>query len=159
GLNWWRLAVRIIRQLRSNASPARRNARILASSTAGIVVLILVLLAVWWKLYSPDRAPAESFEGDSSLLKQTVIVPTLDSPIPDGKSAIWCLSFQLARNEFKTKVAKGPFTIEGAEEIAARLNRAPESEQDIDPELVYANAGLVKDGIQAKIKSDMQQKF
>jgi hypothetical protein len=46
----------------------------------------------------PYNPPSMSFDGSSDRLQQTVIVPTLDSPIPEGKSAIWCVSFQLAWN-------------------------------------------------------------
>lgn len=57
------------------------------------------LAIVWWWgfYYQPTHeAQAKPFEGDSSELQHTIIVPTLDTPIPEGKSAIWCGSFQLA---------------------------------------------------------------
>ena len=63
-----------------------------------------------------------SFDGRSDRLSRTVILPTLDSPIPKGKSAIWCASFQMAWNKLKSEVAKGPIQVSGGEETANRLN-------------------------------------
>ena len=53
---------------------------------------------------SEGSASKLSFDGDSSELKQTAFVPTLDTPIPDGKSAVWCASFQLAWDKLKSDV-------------------------------------------------------
>src|SRR5262245_8297100 len=63
-------------------------------------------IALWCVLkhrliIDPSTAPPLYFDGNSDRLQQTIIVPTLDSPIPDGKSAIWCVSFQLAWNRLK----------------------------------------------------------
>jgi hypothetical protein len=103
-----------------------------------------------------EREPSVA---DSSALTQTVIVPTLDTPIPDGKSAIWCLSFQLAWNRLKTDLAKGPVQIQNAQVIADRLNRAPVSESDLDPSSFYAAAGFDKDGIIETIRREMAERF
>ena len=100
-----------------------------------------------------------SFDGDSSALTQTVIVPTLDTPIPQGKSAIWCSSFQLAWNRLKDDLAKGPVKVQNAETVADRLNRAQASEADLDPNSFYAAAGFVSDGILETIARDMAERF
>ena len=62
-----------------------------------IVALIAVVVVVRWYINKgrPYTASALSFDDSSDHLRQTVIVPTLDSPIPDGKSAIWCNRFNL----------------------------------------------------------------
>ncbi|HZT82935.1 MAG TPA: hypothetical protein VFA26_22075 [Gemmataceae bacterium] len=52
--------------------------------------------------------PAATFDDTSDRLERTVVLPTLDSPIPEGKSAIWCVSFQLAWNRLKDEVAREP---------------------------------------------------
>jgi hypothetical protein len=106
-----------------------------------------------------NDAPPVSFDGKSEDLKHTVVVPTLDTPIPEGKSAIWCASFQMAWNNLKNDIAKGPIQVQGGEACADRLNRAEQSEDDLDPGGFYSAAGLVKDGIIQKIQSDMAQKF
>ena len=73
------------------------------------------------------REPEKVFDGDSTALQRTVIVPTLHTPIPPGKNVIWCASFQVAWNRLKDDVIKEPIRIENAEEVCERLNRAPQS--------------------------------
>jgi len=102
---------------------------------------------------------AETFAGKSEQLKQTVIVPTLDSPCPPNKNIIWCSSFQLAWNEIRDKVIGAPLKVVGAEEVAARLNTAKQSSSDLDPKSLYVAGGWIKDGIVEKIKKDMAVKF
>jgi hypothetical protein len=124
----------------------------------GFLVLGTVLFLFW--LHSTrDSSHPLSFDGSSDQLKQTVIVPTLDTPIPEGKSVIWCSSFQIAWNKFKTDVAREPVRIKGAELVADRLNQAEQSEEDLEPDSHYAAVGLVRDGIVEKIQSDMAQRF
>src|SRR5262249_18789279 len=43
--------------------------------------------------------------------------------------------------------------------VADRLNRAEQSEEDLDPAAYYAAAGLARDGIVAKIQKEMAAKF
>lgn len=134
-----------------------------------VVVLAIASLAAigigwWWsqKHRRPDR-PSDtqplSFDGTSDQLRQTVVLPTLDTPIPEGKSAIWCASFQLAWNRLKDDVAKEPIRLANAQEIADRLNRGDQTEDDLDPQSVYAAAGLMRDGIADRIRGDMARKF
>jgi hypothetical protein len=107
----------------------------------------------------PYKPSPISFDSTSDRLQQTVIVPTLDSPIPEGKSAIWCVSFQLAWNRLKDDVAKEPLQLTNAQPIADRLNKADHSEEDVGPDAVYAAAGLAKDGIVERIQEQMASKF
>jgi hypothetical protein len=100
-----------------------------------------------------------TFDGSSARLPQTVIVPTLDTPAPEGKSVIWCSSIQIAWNHLQSDVAKGPIQLVGAEQVLDRLNRAKESENDLAPESFYAVAGMVTDGIIEKIHAEMGQRF
>lgn len=102
---------------------------------------------------------ARTFDGKSKDLHQTVIVPTLDTPIPDRRSAIWCSSFQLAWNRLKNDVAGGPILLENAQPLADRLNHAEYPETDLAPETFYSAAGLVRDDIMKRIQDDMAQKF
>jgi hypothetical protein len=101
----------------------------------------------------------ETFSGSSESLRQTVVVPTLDSPCPPGKNVIWCSSFQLAWNEVRDKVIGAPLSVIGAEEMAARLNTAKQSSSDLEPGTFYAAGGRAKDGIINRIKKDMATKF
>jgi hypothetical protein len=86
-------------------------------------------------------------------------VPTLDSPVPQGKTTVGCSSFQLAWNRLKDDVAKGPIRLSNAEAVADRLNRAGQAGADLDSGGVYAAAGLAKDGVIERIRAEMARKF
>jgi hypothetical protein len=100
-----------------------------------------------------------TFDGSSDQLRNTAIVPTLDSPISEGKSAVWCGSIQLAWNDLKSNLAGGPVRVAGAEVVAGRLNASPFTDRDLSPGTYYAAAGLVRDGILDKIRADMARQF
>src|SRR5262245_4719291 len=129
-----------------------------------LVVVILLILgggAAWWYFGRGrgDAPPALAFSGPSTELRHTVVVPTLDTPIPPGKSAIWCGSFQLAWDSLKNDVVGEPVRIAGAEEVAGRLNKAALPAGTIAEENYYARAGLVRDGIVGQIRADMRRRF
>jgi hypothetical protein len=125
-----------------------------------LVALAAVGLAVWYSLRGRSyEASPLTFDGTSDQLRQTVIVPTLDTAIPDGKSAVWCASFQLAWNRLKDDIAKGPIQLANAQAIADRLNRGDQSEDDPDPGSVYAAAGLMRDGVADRIRAEMARRF
>jgi hypothetical protein len=86
-------------------------------------------------------------------------LPTLDTPIPKGKSAIWCASFQLAWERLKKEITKGPVKLLGAEATAQRLNDAPSVAETLNSEGTYATAGFVRDGIGPAIRREMKQRF
>jgi|HubBroStandDraft_6_1064221.scaffolds.fasta_scaffold165439_2 hypothetical protein len=105
----------------------------------------------------PDTSPPALIAATSEL-KRTIVVPTLDTPIPEGKSAIWCSSFQLAWNSFERTFIQGPVKLQHAEEVAGRLNKAPESEADLDPADYLIAAGSVKD-VLATIERELPWRF
>src|SRR5262249_19708062 len=94
-----------------------------------ILLLTLVALAAGvnllvWKEHRPLpkgadlEAPAElSFNGSTDDLKETIFLPTLERPIPKGKSVIWCATMPMGWQELEKTVGKGPLDIEGMEEV------------------------------------------
>jgi hypothetical protein len=128
--------------------------------TLCLVAVAVAAVGIAWR-YWPERytPPPMSFDGNSDQLLQTVIVPTLDTPIPEGKSAVWCVSFQLAWNRLKSDVVKESIQLTNAQPLADRLNRAEHSEDDVGADAVYAAAGLAKDGIVERIRSEMAGRF
>jgi hypothetical protein len=109
---------------------------------------------------SVHKAPPErSFSGPSEALSKTVILPTLDSPIPAGKSAIWCSSFQVAWNEVKAEITNGPIELEPDDPMIALLNRAQESQADLPAGSFYTAVGSVEKGVIERIKKELPQKF
>ena len=98
-------------------------------------------------------------EVDSTDLKQTVIVPTLDCPMPEHKNAIWCGTFQIAWDKFKNDIIKEPVHLIGAEDLANRLNRSEFSRRNMEENSFYATAGFVEDGIIEQIQNEMAKRF
>ena len=96
---------------------------------------------------------------DSANLKKTSVVATLDCFVPEHKNVIWCSTFQIAWDKFKNDILGEPVKVRGAEELAARLNRAEASEADIEKESFYAAAGFVGKGIIKQIQNEMKKRF
>jgi len=96
---------------------------------------------------------------NSSDLKQTSIIPTLDYPPPEQQNVIWCSAFQIAWDKLKNDIIGGPVEVIGAEDLTMYLNRVVTSQEDIEEESYYANAGIVGEGIIEQIQSDMSQRF
>ncbi len=107
----------------------------------------------------PYRPPPIAYSGSSSGLKTTVIVPTLDTPLPKERNVIWCSSFGVAWNSLKIDVTKEPVRIRGAEEIAVRLNKVKDPEADLPSESYYAAAGFVSMDIVRTIQDAMARRF
>jgi len=128
-----------------------------AASVADAFGLIGVGSFLGRRFYAVTRQ--QTFTGDSDRLERTVVVATLDCPCPGGKNVIWCSSFQLAWNEIRDNVIAAPLEVLGAEDLAARLNRAESSRADLEPRSVYAAAGCLKDGIVETIERDMAARF
>jgi hypothetical protein len=103
--------------------------------------------------------PPKTFDGPSDNLRETLVVPTLDTPIPPGKSVIWCGTIQLAWNELRQNITRGDAHLQGAQEIADRLNRAQFNASDLNPNDCYAAAGWVKDGIVDRIRGEIGRRF
>ena len=124
------------------------------------VGLMLFGLAVHLAFRAHDDAPPNIvFQGSSTDLKYSVVAPTLNCPIPPGKTVVWCLSFQMAWNRLKSDVIKSPIKITGAEKFADDLNAALENDADVSPADYFAAAGFAKDGIVGKINAGMAEKF
>jgi hypothetical protein len=104
-------------------------------------------------------AQGTTFDGTSAELKETIVVPTLDTPLPDGKSVVWCSSFVLAWNRLKHDITRGPVRLRNAEVVAERLNQAKESQDDLAPRTAYSAAGRVQDGALDRIRMSMARQF
>jgi hypothetical protein len=125
---------------------------------AGVVAVALFCVGNG-DVQRPVFDPPAALVCTSDQLQHTVIVPTLDTPIPKGKNIIWCGSFQMAWSHLGDDVIGEPPQVAGAEEICARLNAAQFSEADLPPDSYYAEAGYVRDGIRERIADEMQRRF
>jgi hypothetical protein len=131
----------------------------------GIAVVVMAGTTTWITLGPSLRGNRAyepvplGFNGTSDQLLRTVVVPTLDTAIPEGKNAVWCASFQFAWNRLKDDVAGEPIQLTNAQPIADRLNRSDQTEKDVEPESVYAAVGFAKDGIVERIQAEMARRF
>jgi hypothetical protein len=148
----------------AHEKPSRRAPRAAwVAMAAGAVLLVAVAVFAVLRRQAPTGDPATglhppAFVGDSAKLERTVIVPTLDTPMPPGKNVIWCSSFQVAWSHMKDEVVKAPIKVANAQAVADRLNNAPQSEADLDPESFYAAAGFAPEVI-ARIQHEMAARF
>lgn len=148
-------------------SGANRSRRRWKSRTAAVLAIAVGALAyaLWATrgakhVRRPFSPPPPSFSGSSAQLKQTVIVPTLDSPIPKAKNAIWCATFQLAWERLSKDVfSSQAITVEGAEEVADRLNRSKDTSSILPDGDFYAGAGMLKDGSIERIQREFLERF
>lgn len=138
----------------------------LTSKRAGVAILLGFLLVggcgvIPWSGHFLRRAmhprgnrpyaePTVAFSGDSKGLRQTIVVPALDTPIPEGKNVIWCATFQMAWDRLKNDVIGEPVQIANAKDVAERLNDAVVTDADLPDGSYYAAAGFTKDGIAEK---------
>jgi len=57
------------------------------------------------------KPPALAYQGETTGLERTIIVPTLDSPAEKGKNVIWCGSFQMAWDQMVKDVIGEPIQL------------------------------------------------
>jgi hypothetical protein len=120
----------------------------------GVFALSLLPLAC-----RQTKTHARAAETDSKDLKQTVVVATLDCPLPEHKNAIWCATFQMAWDKLRQDIIREPIQVLGAEELANRLNGAPFPTGSIEEKSYYAAAGFVKNGIIEQVQKEMRRRF
>lgn len=138
---------------------ARGTKLILTVAVFAAVASLLLFWAFWPTKPKFKEEPERVFAGSSELLQRTAVLPTLDTPMAENMSAIWCVSIQLAWNRLKDDLAKEPIKLRSGQEIADRLNQAPQSEADVAPSDFLAMAGKVNEGIGEKIQTALAAKF
>ena len=89
----------------------------------------------------------------------TAVVATLDTPIPPGKSAIWCASFLAAWKSLAQDLAKEPVALNEPSGLVDSLNGAPDPRPTIPPSALYVATGWNDKGIVAQIQKEVVRKF
>jgi hypothetical protein len=91
----------------------------------------------------------------------TVVVPTLDTPMPGGKNVVWCASLPLVWNEAQASPVMSGFlpTALDAGDVIRRLNASPVTIADIPTDACYSAVGAYADGIGERIIQDMTRLF
>jgi hypothetical protein len=91
-------------------------------------------------------------------LKETSVLPTLDTPLPAKGSAVWCAALDIAWSKARTEIVKGPLLLAGSPASARRLNASPSSESDVSPDSLLAMAGTGAD-MAVRIPAEMRRRF
>jgi hypothetical protein len=90
-------------------------------------------------------------------LQRTVIVPTLQTHLPPGKSVVWCATLALAWQQLEKKLGKGPLVLEGAEQIVQALDQLPDV--DLLSEHYYVAAGVGEAGFEESLRRELRARF
>jgi hypothetical protein len=98
-----------------------------------------------------------SFQGSSTKLKNTVIVPALETTFPKSKSAIWCATLPLAWQDLEKNAVKEAIVLKDAEELSRALSRSPDP--GLEEKNYYSAGGFLKDGILERIQMELPKKF
>ncbi len=168
GLQWY-----LIGSLLARMTCGFQRAIPVASKRFGFTLLLGLLFIVGcaafpWRsqlqqrLHPQDRAympPAVVFSGDSRELRQSLVVPTLDTPMPGNKNVIWCGTLQLAWNRLANDILHESPSIQGAEAVVSRLNKTQFGDNDLPRDSYLATAGFGRDGVVEKVKSEMERRF
>jgi hypothetical protein len=101
--------------------------------------------------------PPRAFDGASTDLEATTVLPTLDTPLPATGNALWCASFPLAWRKLQTDIVQAPLRVQGAEAIAARLNQTPVPA--LPAGTAYVRAGRVTPDLFLGIQQDVKRLF
>ena len=129
----------------------------------GIFVVVVIVAGVWayWRYQptKPPELPDVAFAGESSELADTVVVPTPDTPVPAGKTIVWCSSFTLAWRRLSEDVAREPIRITHVQDIADRLNAAEHIEADVANGDVLAMAGLGRKAFESRLQKQFAKQF
>ena len=147
----------LIRMAKASASDSTQRLRTALAVFIGVPALTYCIWRNIGRLPEPKTPPA--FVGNAQTLKETTVVPTLETPLPQGKNVIWCASLQLAWDSLKKNVVGEPIKIKGVEELVEKLNAGEFPANALENESYYAAAGWKKDGIAAKIQAEMQARF
>ena len=130
---------------------------------AGAIALVAATVCGFFIFYCVGAmsAPEDKavFVGDSSKLRATEVIATLDTPIPQGKNAIWCASFLAAWKTLEMDLAKEPVALQGSPAIVEALNKADDPRPHIPEESLYTAVGWSQDGITEQIIGALAEKF
>jgi hypothetical protein len=164
GLQWYLMA-----SLLARWTCGFQEAMSLASKRFGTAMILCLFLVggcgiMPWTAHlvlhpRPYTLSTATFSGDSRDLRQSAVVPALDTPMPKDKNVVGCGTLQLAWNRLGKDVLHELPNVQAAEAIVSRLNRTQFKEDDLPPGSYLATAGFAKDGVVEKVKAEMKQRF
>src|SRR5262245_39316444 len=112
-------------------------------------IILLSLAALASSCSRPGDTTVDTPLSPVTLLTptNTVVVATLDAPIPQGKNVVWCASFLAAWRTLADKVAQEPISFTELDTNVAALNSAPDPRPAIPTNALYVASGWKQQGI------------
>ena len=123
-------------------------------------IIVCVALAALSCAREPGTLPMDrTFDGISTDLKSTQIVPTLGTEIENGHNAVWCASFLAVWKSLASDLAEGDISLDGAPPAAALLNKAEDPTPHTPTGSLYVATGWEHKGIIEKINKELRAAF
>ncbi|MAG93113.1 MAG: hypothetical protein CMJ48_05125 [Planctomycetaceae bacterium] len=98
-------------------------------------------------------------ELSSEQLPTTDVVPYTSGPIIEGRNYLYCATFQIAWDDFRSLVGGVPIRLKGDPPFAAAMNAESFPRTALSEDSYVARGGLVRDGILKDIAAGMSKKF
>lgn len=102
--------------------------------------------------------PVGSGPIDSGRLLRTAVLPTLDTPIPEGKNAIWQIGTPLAWKQSRRELLVD-FPSPVGDPVATRLARSAASTGDVDPRSLLLAFGKADRETTDRIRRQLAKRF
>ena len=122
----------------------------------GILIWLAWLYLPW---FASGEDAGHGLVADAGQLSRTVVSPHLEVPIREGRSVLWCGTFQLVWNEVGRLVGEDLHFRANEPPDVAILNRKAFTRDDIDEPSYLAVADFVKNNVHDRIRREMRKKF
>lgn len=108
---------------------------------------------------SEDPQATKTFDGASTDITSTTVVPTLETEIEVGRNAVWCSSFLAAWKSLSEKVAGAEISLEGSPQIATLLAKAKDPRPYVPAGSMYVATGWARKGVIEKLQQEVTAAF
>jgi hypothetical protein len=124
-------------------------------------LIMAVPLAFLVVLLSSCSDRSENLTASTPLLapNSSEFVATLETPIPQGKSVVWCASFLAAWKTLAEQMAQEPISLAESSPLVTSLNNASDPRTTIPATALYVASGWKQRGIVEQIQKELAQKF
>lgn len=123
-----------------------------------LLVAVAALIATSSCSTQPDTLHM-TFNGASTDLKSTKVVPTLETEIEEGCSAVWCSSFVAAWKSLTADMAQADIALDSSPQAAALLNKADDPTPHAPTGSIYVATGWKQKNVIDRIREELTVAF
>ncbi len=126
----------------------------------GVLLLIaaLVCAVIYIRITSSCEPEPPLLKANAKQLEQTLVTAHLETPLPPGKSVLWCSTFQLVWNE-SCSAAGGDLHLKDEPAMVPILNKKTATEADVDASSCLVMSGPIEQGIVDEIQKRLDRRF